>query len=188
MKIDELNEDIKARLRKTKILILDVDGVMTDGSIILGSNDGEEYKRFNVRDGTGIKMFQRAGLEVALITGRKSGVVQRRAKELKIKEVYQGALDKYETFLAILKKFNLTKEETVYMGDDIIDIPVLKEAGVGIAVKDADSEVLKVADLIAENEGGKGAVRDVTDLILRLQDKYEDVADYNYSIYNKKDD
>ncbi|MBU1627254.1 3-deoxy-D-manno-octulosonate 8-phosphate phosphatase, partial [bacterium] len=101
MNIDKIKEKLKEKLGKIKILILDVDGVMTDGSIILGSKDGEEYKQFNVRDGTGIKMFQRAGLKVALITGRKSGVVERRAAELGIKDVYQGHIDKYLIFQEI---------------------------------------------------------------------------------------
>ena len=186
MNLERLSDKVKNNLRKTKILILDVDGVMTDGSIILGSNDGEEYKQFNVRDGTGIKMFQRAGFIVALITGRKSGVVERRASELGIEDIYQGAIDKIKSFREILKKHDITKEEAVYMGDDIIDIPVIKEAGVGIAVRDSMPEVIEAADLVANFKGGRGAVREITDLILRLKDKYEDVADYNYSIYSKE--
>jgi len=186
MNIESIKREIIEKFKKTKILILDVDGVMTNGSIILGSNDNEEYKQFNVRDGTGIKMFQRAGLQVALITGRKSGVVERRAAELAIKDVHQGAIDKFKSFNQILKKHNIDKSESVFIGDDIIDIPVLKEAGVGVAVNDAIEQVIDASDLVTKNKGGNGAVREITDLILKIQGKYEDVADYNYSIYSKK--
>jgi 3-deoxy-D-manno-octulosonate 8-phosphate phosphatase (KDO 8-P phosphatase) len=183
--IDELSNELKEKIRKIKILVLDVDGVMTDGSIILGSKDGEEYKVFNVRDGTGIKMIQRAGLKVALITGRSSSVVERRSKELGITDVHQGSLYKMQKFDEILEKYDLSYEEAVFMGDDIIDIPVMKKAAIGIAVKDADSSTFDAADIITENVGGKGAVREITDLILKVQGKYDDVADYNYFKYSQ---
>jgi len=129
-------EEIQGKLKKIKMLILDVDGVMTDGRIIMDS-DGREMKNFNVRDGHGLVMMQRHGIQVAILTGRTSAVVDHRARDLKITEVYQGALNKKEVFAEILKKNNLTPEAIAYMGDDIVDIPVLKTVGFSAAVADA---------------------------------------------------
>ncbi len=151
--------------RKIKLLILDVDGVLTDGSITL-DNKGNEYKSFHVRDGHGIKMLLRAGIEVAILTGRESKVVERRASELGIKEVYQKCFDKTAVYHALTEKFSLLDTEVAYMGDDVVDVPVMKKVGMPVTVADAAGGMGKYSLFITKNGGGRGAVREVTDLIL----------------------
>lgn len=162
---------IKEKIKKIKILILDVDGIMTDGSIIY-NDDGKETKVFDVKDGHGIKMLMRAGISVALITGRKSGVVRHRAKNLGIDMVYQNAVDKVIAFNDILAKTSLKPENAAYMGDELVDIPVLKRAGLSITVPDGVPEVKAVSDYVTKKYGGKGAVREVSELILKVQNKW----------------
>jgi len=170
-----MEKKIEEKLKKVKMLLLDVDGVMTDGRIIMDS-EGRELKNFNVRDGHGLVMIQRYGIAVGILTGRKSDVVDHRARDLKITEVYQGALNKKEIFLQILQKNNLTSEDIAYMGDDIVDIPVLKMVGFSVAVADALDLVKKTADYITVNKGGYGAVREVCEMLLEAQGKWSEVA------------
>jgi 3-deoxy-D-manno-octulosonate 8-phosphate phosphatase (KDO 8-P phosphatase) len=166
---------IKAKARKIKLLILDVDGVMTDGSIII-DNNGNELKRFNVRDGHGIKMLQRAGIRVAIITGRKSDVVNRRALELGITDVYQKIFRKSVIYEELLKKYKLGNENVAFMGDDIVDVELLRRAGLSAVPADADEEAKKYADIKMKNNGGRGAVREFTDLILKSAGLWEKVS------------
>ncbi len=161
------------KMRKVKALILDVDGVLTDGRIIIG-DDGQETKCFHVRDGHGLKMIKRAGIEVMFLTGRKSRVVEHRARELGVEKVYQGALDKLAVFNEILSTGGFTPEQVAYMGDDIVDLPVLSRAGLSITVSDSHSEVLQTVDLVTKNPGGRGAVREVCEMILQAQGKWEE--------------
>ncbi len=175
-----MNKEITEKLKKIKIIILDVDGVMTDGKIIYGSN-GDDVKEFDVRDGHGIKLAVRAGLDVAIITGRTSQIIARRAKELGIERVYEKALNKVEAFNDILKKGDYTAEETAYIGDDLPDIPVMRRAGFSVAVNDAVEEVAEIADYIAENAGGCGAIREILDIILKTQGKWESVMERYYA-------
>ena len=163
------------KMRKVKVLILDVDGVLTDGRIII-SDDGQETKCFDVRDGHGLKMIQRAGIEVVFLTGRKSRVVEHRARELGVDRVYQGALDKLVVFQEILAQGGLVAEQTAYMGDDIVDLPVLRRAGFSVTVRDSHVEVLQAVDLVTQNPGGRGAVREVCELILKAQGKWEELT------------
>jgi 3-deoxy-D-manno-octulosonate 8-phosphate phosphatase (KDO 8-P phosphatase) len=163
------------RLQKIKLLILDVDGVMTDGRIIFDSN-GVESKFFNVKDGHGIKMLQRCGIEVAIISGRESQVVTNRAAELAIRIVYQKSLDKLTPFERILADTGLAEEETAFIGDDLIDIPVLKRVGFAAAPADADAEVLSFVHYVAARSGGWGAVREVCDMIIKAQGKWQDLT------------
>ncbi len=163
------------RLKKIKLLILDVDGVMTDGRIIFDSN-GVESKFFNVKDGHGIKMLQRSGIEVGIVSGRQSQVVANRAKELGIDRVYQGSLDKLTPYRDILEKTGLADEQVAYMGDDIIDLPVMRRVGFAAAPADALEYVLQHAHFVARNRGGWGAVREVCDLILTAQGMWETVT------------
>lgn len=151
-----------------KLLVLDVDGVMTDGGIIL--DDGKnELKIFNVRDGHGIKLLQGAGVKVAIITGRHSGVVERRARELGITEVYQRCHIKTVAYEHIVEKFGLTDPEIAYVGDDIVDIPIMRRAGLSFAVADGAEEAKAEAMMVTKNGGGKGAVREVTDFLLKAK-------------------
>lgn len=166
---------IMRKAAKIKLLILDVDGVMTDGSIIL-DNNGNETKRFYVRDGHGIKMLQKAGLTVAIITGRKSKVLEVRAKELGIKEVYQKIFKKSAVYEKLLKKYKCSDENVAFMGDDIVDQELFKRAGLSAAPCDADETARKLADVITQKGGGRGAVREFTDLILKSTGLWKKVS------------
>jgi 3-deoxy-D-manno-octulosonate 8-phosphate phosphatase (KDO 8-P phosphatase) len=161
---------LKSKAKKIKLLLLDVDGVLTDGRIIL-DNQGNELKAFHVRDGHGIKMVQRAGIIVGIITGRKSEVVNIRARELGITEVYQGAHEKIEVYDSILKKYGFRDDDIAYMGDDVVDVEVLKRAGLAVTVADADPFVKTHVDMITKTAGGRGAVRELINLILKNQGK-----------------
>jgi len=164
-----LNLDKKAK--KIKLLLLDVDGVLTDGSIIYGEAD-QEFKLFNVKDGLGIKLAQAARIQIGIITGRTSEVVKKRADELNIEILHQGQKDKLEAYEQIKKQFNLTDNQIAYIGDDLNDLTLIQQVGLSIAVNDACDEVKKEVDYITEKPGGKGAVREVTELILKNQGKW----------------
>ncbi len=166
---------IGERAKKIRMVILDVDGVLTDGRIVYDAN-GVESKFFNVKDGHGIKLLQRAGIGVAIISGRESEVVTRRAAELGIAPVYQRALDKMGPYLDILEKCGLSDSEIAYMGDDLPDLPLLRRVGLAVAPADALEYVLPHAHLITRNRGGWGAVRELCDLILREQGLWESIC------------
>lgn len=168
------NKTIREIARDIKLLVLDVDGVLTDGSIILDSNNNE-IKAFHVRDGHGIKMLQKAGVEVAIITGRESKVVEIRAQELGITELFQGRNEKTLALEGLKEKFGLSNNEIAYIGDDVVDIPVLRRVGLPAVVKDADNEAKRVAGLITKNCGGRGAVREVCDLILKSKGLWKSI-------------
>jgi 3-deoxy-D-manno-octulosonate 8-phosphate phosphatase (KDO 8-P phosphatase) len=159
---------VQGKARKIKLLLLDVDGVLTDGGIYI-DNRGVETKRFDVRDGQGITLLQHAGIEVGFITGRFSEVVRFRAKELGVRIVYQRVQKKLEIYQRIKQKSRLEDESIAYVGDDIADIPVLRQTGLAIAVRDAWAEVKRHADYVTEADGGRGAVREVSELLLRAQ-------------------
>ncbi|MEE8449175.1 MAG: HAD family hydrolase [Thermodesulfobacteriota bacterium] len=166
-----MDQRILEKAARIKLVLLDVDGVMTDGSIILDSHQGEA-KSFHVRDGHGVKLLKRAGLEVGIISGRNSSVVSRRAQELGIEIVEQGSLIKLETYQRIRDQIGLKDDEIAYLGDDVVDIPVLREVGLSAAVADALEEVKKEADYTTRLPGGKGAVRELAEFILRAQGKW----------------
>ena len=168
------------RLRKIKLLILDVDGVMTDGRIVFDAN-GVETKFFNVKDGHGIKMLQRGGVEVAIISGRESQVVTNRAAELGIDRVFQRCLDKLTPYRSLLAATGLTDEEVAFVGDDVIDLPVLRRVGFAAAPADAVPEALAAVHFVARNRGGWGAGREVCDLILRGKGQWDEVTARYYS-------
>jgi 3-deoxy-D-manno-octulosonate 8-phosphate phosphatase (KDO 8-P phosphatase) len=170
-----MKKNIKDRLSKIRILILDVDGVMTDGRIIM-DDEGRQMKNFDVRDGHGLKMIQRCGVKVVLLTGRTSEVVKHRARELGIKDIYQGARNKKEVFEKILDKHKLPPEAVAFIGDDIVDIPVLNRVGFSASVVDAADIVKKSVDYVTRNQGGRGAVREICDLILQAQGKWPEIA------------
>jgi 3-deoxy-D-manno-octulosonate 8-phosphate phosphatase (KDO 8-P phosphatase) len=179
--VKRMKKKIQEKLKNVKMLILDVDGVMTDGRIIM-DDEGRQLKNFNVRDGHGLKIIQRYGIKIAILTGRKSEVVNHRASDLEINDVYQGALNKKEVFKEILLKHNLETSATAFMGDDIIDIPVLKQVGFSAAVADAVDVVKKNVDYVTKNKGGHGAVREVCEMILQAQGKWPEIAEkYEFS-------
>ena len=161
---------LRSKAKKIKLLLLDVDGVLTDGRIIL-DNQGNELKAFHVRDGHGIKLAQRAGIVIGIITGRKAEVVSVRARELGIGEVHQGALEKIGVYEALLEKYGLRDDEAAFIGDDIVDVGILKRVGFAVTVADCDPAVKPYADMITQAKGGRGAVREVINLLLASQGK-----------------
>lgn len=163
---------MQEKLSKVKLLLLDVDGIMTDGRIIY-VNDGGEAKAFDVKDGHGLKLLQRAGIRVGIITGRQSEIVARRAKELGIDLVYQNAKDKLVPFREILKNLALSPAEVAYMGDDVVDLPILLRVGFSATVADAVDDVKPHVDYITQRPGGRGAVREVCDLMLKQAGHWE---------------
>lgn len=164
-----IREDAIARAKKIKCVILDVDGVLTDGGIYVAPDGSELFKPFFARDGLAITRARKVGLKTAIITGRASSIVVNRAKELRIDLVYQGSLDKREAYADIKAKTGLSDEEIAYIGDDIVDLPILRQVGLPCAVGDAVSEVKEIAQIIAAQPGGRGAVREVYEIILKTQ-------------------
>lgn len=157
---------------RVTLLLLDVDGVLTDGGIVY-DDEGREIKRFHVRDGHGIKMLQRAGVAVGIITGRTSGVVAVRAKELGITLVRQGATDKVAAWREILASRGDPPEVTAYVGDDIVDVALMKSVGFAAAPSDAEPYVLEAADFVSSRAGGHGAVREIVEFILRSGGRWD---------------
>ncbi len=163
-----VSEAILARARAIKVLIFDVDGVLTDGSLFYG-DDGQEYKAFNSRDGHGIKMLRDTGVASAILTGRSSQVVLHRARNLGISRIIQGAHDKLTDYEAMLAETGLKPEETAYMGDDLVDLPVLRRCGLACTVPDAPTDVLARAHYVTTASAGRGAAREVCELLMRAQ-------------------
>ncbi len=159
------SRSLAARLRKIKLLLLDVDGVLTDGGVYY-SNTGDEQKKFNIQDGYGIVQVQKAGVKVGIITGRVSKIVERRAAELGITEVRQNLERKVDAYEDILRSVGVTDAETAYIGDDEPDLPVLKRVGFSAAPKDAVAKVRTSVHYVSTRTGGHGAVREVIDLLL----------------------
>lgn len=166
----QYDKEILAKAAQIKLLICDVDGVLSDGKVYF-SNQGDEIKNFNIKDGLGIKLLQKSGIAVAIITGRQSEIVAHRAKELGIQHVYQGHTDKIAAFSEIIQSLNLKPEQVAHIGDDLPDLALMQRAGLGICVADAYSFVQQHADWVTANKGGEGAVRDVADLLLVAQQK-----------------
>jgi 3-deoxy-D-manno-octulosonate 8-phosphate phosphatase (KDO 8-P phosphatase) len=162
--------------RNINFVIFDVDGVLTDGGIII-DNKGNELKCFHVRDGHGIKMLIRNGINVALITGRSSKIVEKRASELGITEVFQKCFNKRKAYEQLAKKYSLDDHEVAYVGDDIVDIPLLQRVGLPVVVADADEEVKASALMVTDNGGGKGAAREVCDFILKAKEYWKAIID-----------
>lgn len=164
----EMSSELRAKAAKIRLVIFDVDGVLTDGRLFFG-DDGQEYKAFHSRDGLGMKMLMRSGVEVAVITARSSNVVAHRMKNLGIRHFYQGQADKVPAFLGIADEMGLEHEAIAYVGDDIIDLPVMTRVGLAIAVADAHPEVCSRSHWITRHQGGNGAARDACELIMEAQ-------------------
>ena len=160
-----MQQEIIDKIAKIKLLITDVDGVLTDGKIYLGTNS-LEFKAFHVHDGKGIKLLQEAGVEVAIITGRQSEAVSNRAKELAIKDAYQGVKDKIAVFNNLLERYNLSSDQVAYIGDDINDLEVLTKVGFSASVANGVAKVKERVDYVTEKAGGEGALRELAELIL----------------------
>lgn len=180
MKDDEKRTDTapewKERLKKLKLLILDVDGVLTDGRIVMNDR-GEEWKFFDVKDGHGIKMLMRYHIDVVFLTGRRSAVVEHRAADLGVREIHQKVWNKLEIYEEIIRRRGLTDGEVAFMGDDIVDVPVMRRVGFAASVPDAMTAVKQTAHYVTERNGGRGAVREVCDLILEAQGWAEEIKE-----------
>ena len=163
-----VSPELQERFKKVKLVIFDNDGVLTDGRIVYGDY-GDELKFFDVQDGHGMVMLHRAGLRTVILSAKKSKINRKRAKELMISEVFEKAVDKLKVYEKILKKFKVAPEEICYVGDDLIDLPVMRRVGVAAAVSNAVDEVKEAAHYVTQKSGGRGAVREVADLLLKTQ-------------------
>ena len=166
-------KDILNKAKKIKLLVFVVDGVLTDGNLIVG-DDGQEYKAFFSKDGLGMKMLQQTGVKIAVITARTSNVVIHRMESLGIKHIYQGQLEKLPAFEKILTELDLSAEQAAYVGDDVIDLPVMLKAGLAISVQDAHPLAIEHSHWQTPRNGGRGAARDVCELIMQAQDTLEE--------------
>jgi 3-deoxy-D-manno-octulosonate 8-phosphate phosphatase (KDO 8-P phosphatase) len=170
-----IGQDIIARAQKVKLLVIDIDGIMTDGRIIY-SVYGDELKFFDVQDGFGISLLRHAGIPSVIITAKKSRIVKLRARDMKVARAYQGYIDKLVPFNDILKRFKVSPEEICFMGDDLIDVPVLRRVGFAVTVPNAVDEAKSAAHHVTSKAGGRGAVREMCDLILKSQGKWDAVT------------
>ena len=175
--MDDLTS-IERRASRIKLLLMDCDGVLTDGRLWL-TNDGDEQKSFNSKDGLGLSLLHRAGLRSGIITGRSSNAVARRALELDVEFVCQGDPDKIAAFERLLREAGVEENEVAFVGDDLVDIPIMNRAELAVAVADAVEEVRSVAHYVTRAKGGRGAVREVIEIILKSQGRWHDlVEDY----------
>ncbi|MEY3808473.1 MAG: 3-deoxy-manno-octulosonate-8-phosphatase KdsC [Pseudomonadota bacterium] len=167
-------QQVLEKAKKLKLLILDVDGVLTDGRLFFDT-EGNEYKSFHARDGHGIKLLRQTGVEVAVISGRKSKSVALRMKNLGIEYVYQGHENKIAAFNELLEKTGISPEQAAHVGDDLLDLPIMIRVGLAIAVNDANFAVKQHANWCTDLPGGQGAVREVCDFIMQAQGRFDDV-------------
>ena len=166
-------QDILEKASRIKLVIFDVDGVLTDGSLFL-ADDGQEYKAFNSKDGFGMRLLQDAGIDIGIITGRESQLVKLRMKELGVSYVMQGRREKGPALDEMMELTGLSLDEIAYVGDDVVDLPIMCRVGFSVAVQDARPVVKKHAHWITESVGGRGAGRDVCELILEAHGKWDD--------------
>jgi 3-deoxy-D-manno-octulosonate 8-phosphate phosphatase (KDO 8-P phosphatase) len=169
---NSITPELKAKITPLKMLLLDVDGVLTDGAIIWDDN-GVQSKSFNVKDGFGIHALRRLGFKVGIITGKISQVVEHRATELKLDELHQGQVRKVPVYDEIKAKYGFTDAQIAYVGDDLLDMPLLERVGFSAAPADAHPEVLGMVDYVSRHPGGNGAVREVIEFIIKIQGKWE---------------
>jgi len=170
-----INSEIVEKARRVKLLITDIDGVMTDGRIVY-SVYGDELKFFDVTDGFGISLLNRVGIKTVIITAKKSRIVKLRARDLKVAKSYAGFLDKSVPFNDVLKRFKISAEEICFIGDDLIDVPILKRVGFAVSVPNGMEEVKAIAHHVTTKPGGRGAVREICELILKSQNKWDEAT------------
>lgn len=174
MNVKGIDDEVLARARRIKLLLMDCDGVLTDGRIWLTADD-DEQKTFHTRDGQGISLIHRAGLRTGIISGRKATAVERRAHDLKMSYVHQFAKDKTKALQDVLSVAAVSADECAYIGDDLADIAVMRLVGLPVSVADAAEEVKAAAHWVTSLKGGQGAVREVCELILKAQGRWEDL-------------
>ncbi|MBT8440128.1 MAG: 3-deoxy-manno-octulosonate-8-phosphatase KdsC [Gammaproteobacteria bacterium] len=173
-------QDIHEKASQIKMVIFDVDGVLTDGSLYLG-DDGQEYKAFHSKDGHGMVTLQHNGVDIAIITGRTSQVVKKRMESLGIQHVYQGQKDKLPAYEQLKQELELSDEEIAYVGDDVVDLPVMTRVGLAIAVQDAHHLTKEHAHWITPSNGGRGAAREVCEMLMQAQGTLQQAFDYYLS-------
>lgn len=166
------SEQVLARAKAIKLVIFDVDGVMTDGGLTIG-DDGQEYKTFNTQDGLGMKLLKASGVQMAIITGRTSNVVKQRSESTGVAHFYQGVDDKLVAYFDLIAKLNMTPEQTAFMGDDVVDLPPMLRCGLAVSVPAAPESVKQRAHYVTKKEGGHGAVRELCELIMQAQGTLE---------------
>jgi len=167
-------QDILEKAKQIELVIFDIDGVLTDGSLFIG-DDGQEYKAFNSKDGHGIRMLMDGGVDVAIITGRQSEVVKHRAGDLGITRIYQGKREKLPAFLELLEETKLSAEQVAYVGDDVVDLPVMSKVGLAICVQNGHTFVKQHSHWVTDAAGGQGAGREVCELLLQARGKLDDM-------------
>lgn len=165
-------EEVLNRAKNIKLIIFDVDGVLTDGSLFYG-DDGQEYKAFNSRDGHGMKMLQETGVQIGIITGRTSEVVLHRMKNLQVQHIYQGRLEKLPAFEELIGKLGISAEHVAYVGDDVVDLPIMIRVGLAITVPGAHDLAKQHAHWITSKPAGAGAARDICEMIMKAQGTYD---------------
>jgi 3-deoxy-D-manno-octulosonate 8-phosphate phosphatase (KDO 8-P phosphatase) len=173
----KIAHNIAEKAKKIKFLILDVDGVLTDNRLYY-SDDGNEMKTFYTRDGHGMVLLQKSGVPIGIITGRKSKLLERRCQDLKIEHLYQGVPDKLPSFMDLMYKLDIDLDEVAYVGDDILDLPILMRVGLSVTPADGDPEVKPRVDYVSPHIGGKGVVREVCEIIMRSQDTWQQHMDF----------
>lgn len=171
------SDHLKTKASKIKLLILDVDGVMTDNRLYY-TDDDSEIKSFYTRDGHGMVLLRKSGVQMAIITGRKSKLVEKRAKDLKIDHLYQGVPDKLPSFQDLMDQLNIKNSEVAYIGDDILDLPILMRVGLSVTPADGEEEVKSRVDYVSPYHGGKGVVREVCELIMQSQNTWQQHMDF----------
>ncbi|SIT66951.1 3-deoxy-D-manno-octulosonate 8-phosphate phosphatase (KDO 8-P phosphatase) [Ectothiorhodosinus mongolicus] len=167
-----MSQNLLERAQAVRLLILDVDGVLTDGSLFIG-DDGQQYKAFNSKDGHGLRMLMDAGIEVGILTGRQSDVVLHRCRDLGIQHIIQGRRDKLDALTGLLEAVGVSAEQCAFMGDDLVDLPVMRRVALGMAVADATLQVREHAHWVSHYPGGRGAVREACEFLLETQGRLE---------------
>ena len=168
----QVSDAVLARAKQIKLVIFDVDGVMTDGGLTIG-DDGQEYKTFNTQDGLGMKLLKASGVQMAIITGRTSNVVKQRSESTGVAHFYQGVDDKLVAYHDLIAKLNMLPEQTAFMGDDVVDVPPMLRCGLAISVPAAPIMVKNCAHYVTVKEGGRGAVRELCELIMHAQGTFD---------------
>ena len=184
---NSMKRSCKQKIARIRVLVFDVDGVLTDGTLFV-DEEGRELKVFHTRDGLGLVLAKRAGLKVVFFSGKASPVVLQRARMLGVDRVMQGIRNKGEAFERLIRSMEVSPDEVCYMGDDIIDLPCMRKAGLAVAVSDADESVRQISHWVSSKPGGRGAVRELVETVLKIQGKWDSAVERYYSDTNSESD
>ncbi len=181
MQLERQNRSLREKMKRVKLLILDVDGVLTDGRIIYDS-EGRQLRFFDAQDGSGVRLLDLAGIKTIMVTILPSKAVECRARDMKVGEVYQGVKPKTRVLEQVLEKHGVGRDEVCYVGDDLVDVGVMRSVGLPVAVKNATREAKEAASYVTKNAGGRGAVREISELILKAQGKWQGLLETEFGI------